>query len=256
MNDRTKEWATKVCRYNWHSALSMGWPFPLLKYKYIFQIKHTEAITSNTTRKLLWFEITKMPIAVKNKFIVSFNIIFRTLSFPVIRVSERLCRNSEWAGSGKRKQTGVFRSNFFTPWRRKFYARSEALRGSRKCRFFAVVYFSIGTRRFPSRRVVIRPHAGRIILDMRAQIPANYGTVASTIIPSAIASRSPTGNSLGRVRRRSVPAEVRQQSESSADRRCADRWYCHPPRHAAVPRGAPFSYRCLSSFVIRPIIFY
>ena len=136
MNDRTKEWATKVCRYNWHSALSMGWPFPLLKYKYIFQIKHTEAITSNTTRKLLWFEITKMPIAVKNKFIVSFNIIFRTLSFPVIRVSERLCRNSEWAGSGKRKQTGVFRSNFFTPWRRKFYARSEALRGSRKCRFF------------------------------------------------------------------------------------------------------------------------
>jgi len=73
MNDRTKEWATKVCRYNWHSARSMGWPFPLLKYKYIFQIKHTEAITSNTTRKLLWFEITKMPIAVKNKFIVSFN---------------------------------------------------------------------------------------------------------------------------------------------------------------------------------------
>jgi len=113
MNDRTKEWATKVCRYNWHSARSMGWSFPLLKYKYIFQIKHTEAITPNTTRKLLWFEITKMPIAVKNKFIVSFNIIFGTLSFPVIRVSERLCRSSEWAGSGKRKQTGVFRSNFF-----------------------------------------------------------------------------------------------------------------------------------------------
>jgi len=34
------------------------------KYKYIFQIKYTEAILSNNTRKLLWFEITKMLIAV------------------------------------------------------------------------------------------------------------------------------------------------------------------------------------------------
>ena len=24
---------TKVRRYNWHSARSMGWPFPMLKYK-------------------------------------------------------------------------------------------------------------------------------------------------------------------------------------------------------------------------------
>ena len=24
--------------YNWHSAGSLGWPFPMLKYKYIFQI--------------------------------------------------------------------------------------------------------------------------------------------------------------------------------------------------------------------------
>jgi len=23
---------TKVCRYNWHSAGSVGWPFPVLKY--------------------------------------------------------------------------------------------------------------------------------------------------------------------------------------------------------------------------------
>jgi len=35
-----------------------------LKYKYILQIKYTEAILSNTVRKLLWFEITKMLIAV------------------------------------------------------------------------------------------------------------------------------------------------------------------------------------------------
>jgi len=24
---------TKVCRYGWHSAGSLGWPFPMLKYK-------------------------------------------------------------------------------------------------------------------------------------------------------------------------------------------------------------------------------
>ena len=30
---------TKVCRYNWHGAGSLDWPFPMLKYKYIFQIK-------------------------------------------------------------------------------------------------------------------------------------------------------------------------------------------------------------------------
>jgi len=54
-----------VCRYNWHSAGSLGWPFPMLKYEYIFfRKKYTEAISSNSTRKLLWFEITRMPIAV------------------------------------------------------------------------------------------------------------------------------------------------------------------------------------------------
>jgi len=47
----------------------------MLKYKYIFQIKYklTEAILSNSARKLLWFEITKMLIAVlKSKFIMLF----------------------------------------------------------------------------------------------------------------------------------------------------------------------------------------
>ena len=43
-----------------------------------------EAILSNSTRKLLWFEITKRLIAVlKNKLIVLFSIIFGTLSFPI-----------------------------------------------------------------------------------------------------------------------------------------------------------------------------
>jgi len=56
----------------------------MLKYKYIYQIKYTEAILSSSTRKLLWFEITKMRIAVlKNKFIVSFVIISGPLVFPM-----------------------------------------------------------------------------------------------------------------------------------------------------------------------------
>jgi len=41
-----------------------GWLIPMLKYKYIFQIKYTEAILSNGTRKLLLFEISQMVIAV------------------------------------------------------------------------------------------------------------------------------------------------------------------------------------------------
>ena len=39
-----------------------GWPFPVLKLKYSFQIKYTKTILSNSTRKLLWFEINKMLI--------------------------------------------------------------------------------------------------------------------------------------------------------------------------------------------------
>jgi len=57
---------TKVCRYNWHSVGSRGWPFAALKYKCIFRNKtcgsnfikrHSETVT-------VFFEITKMLIAV------------------------------------------------------------------------------------------------------------------------------------------------------------------------------------------------
>jgi len=66
-----------------------------MKYKYIFQIKYTGAISSNSTRKLLWFEVTKMLIAVlQNKFIV-YIIIFGTLSF-----SMRQEMMGFWDGSG------------------------------------------------------------------------------------------------------------------------------------------------------------
>jgi len=58
----------------------------------IFQIICTQAILSNGTRKLLWFEISTMLIAVlRNKFIVSFSISFGTLSFPV-NSAQRLAR--------------------------------------------------------------------------------------------------------------------------------------------------------------------
>jgi len=44
-----------------------GLAIPTLKYKYILEIKYTEAILTNSTRKPLWFEITKMLLAVLNK---------------------------------------------------------------------------------------------------------------------------------------------------------------------------------------------
>jgi len=53
---------TKVCRYNWHSAGSLRWPFPMLKYKNIFRIKYMEAILSNSTRKLLRFETIRLKL--------------------------------------------------------------------------------------------------------------------------------------------------------------------------------------------------
>jgi len=30
-----------VCRYNWHSAGSLGWPFPMININIFFQIKRT-----------------------------------------------------------------------------------------------------------------------------------------------------------------------------------------------------------------------
>jgi len=74
-------WGTKVCRYNWHSADSLGWPFPVLKDEYVFRTKYTEPILSNSTWRLLRFEISKMMIS-GQKIIVLFIIIFGTLSFP------------------------------------------------------------------------------------------------------------------------------------------------------------------------------
>jgi len=67
-------WERK-CAYTICTVLS--WPFPILKYKYIFQIKYTEATLS--TRKLSLFEIREMLIAVlSDNFFVLFIITFGT----------------------------------------------------------------------------------------------------------------------------------------------------------------------------------
>jgi len=53
-----------VCRYNIGTVLVPWLTIFNAKYKYIFQIKHTEAILPNSTRKPLRFEITEILIAV------------------------------------------------------------------------------------------------------------------------------------------------------------------------------------------------
>ena len=61
----------KVCRYIWHSAGSLGWPFLMLKYKYIFPIRYRKqfyqtALENCYSLKLLKIS-EKMLIAVKVK---------------------------------------------------------------------------------------------------------------------------------------------------------------------------------------------
>jgi len=56
---------------------SLAWPFPVLKYKYIFQIKYTEAIFIKQHSELLRFEISEMLIAVlRHKIMVLFIVTF------------------------------------------------------------------------------------------------------------------------------------------------------------------------------------
>ena len=58
----------------------MGWPFPMLKYKYIFQIKYTEAILSNSTPGIVMvLNYQTADCSLKINLLI---IIFRTLSFP------------------------------------------------------------------------------------------------------------------------------------------------------------------------------
>jgi len=53
---------------NWHSAGSLGWPFLMIKYKYIFQIKHTEAFYQTALGNCYGLKLPKcMLIAVPDR---------------------------------------------------------------------------------------------------------------------------------------------------------------------------------------------
>jgi len=56
-----------VRQYNWHALVPWVYHFQSEKYKYIFLKKYAETILSKSTRKVVWFDITKMLIAVFEK---------------------------------------------------------------------------------------------------------------------------------------------------------------------------------------------
>ena len=43
----------RKCADTIDTAVFLGWPFQMLKYQYIFQIRYTEAVLPNITRKLM-----------------------------------------------------------------------------------------------------------------------------------------------------------------------------------------------------------
>ena len=109
----------------------------MLTYKHIFQVIYTEAILSNSTRELFWFEITEMLIAVlKHKCVTYYN--YRHTFVPYTNAeriawlaAEKLCKwrqspNGTWAytlrqlaprkgrknaGNGNNKETDVLNGN-------------------------------------------------------------------------------------------------------------------------------------------------
>jgi len=77
---------TKACRYSWHSAGSLGWPFPAMKYKYIFFKYNTRKQFYRTALGNCYgLKLAKCWLQFfNNKFIVLFTIIFATLAFPIV----------------------------------------------------------------------------------------------------------------------------------------------------------------------------
>jgi len=86
----------KVCRYNWHSAGSLGWPFSMLKQKYIFQIIcGNNFICYGLKLPRCWLQFKK------NKFIIIFYvIIFGTLSFLCVEVRSQNSQSGLRLGLG------------------------------------------------------------------------------------------------------------------------------------------------------------
>jgi len=71
---------TKVCRYSWHSAGSLGWPFPTLKYKYIIQIKyiHGSNFIEHHSETVMAWNYHNADCSLRKKFGI--------LSFPIDKI--------------------------------------------------------------------------------------------------------------------------------------------------------------------------
>jgi len=80
-----------VCRYNWHSAGSLGWPFPINKNISFEQNRPTQKQFYQTALgNCCCLKLAKCGCSLKKtKFSVLSVIIFGTLSFPVIKLKHR-----------------------------------------------------------------------------------------------------------------------------------------------------------------------
>jgi len=80
---------TTVCRYDWHSAGSLGWPYPMLRYNFFSNKIHVSNCVRNFIKQhsetvMVW-NYQYADCSLKNKFVVLFIIIFGTFSFAVVR---------------------------------------------------------------------------------------------------------------------------------------------------------------------------
>jgi len=69
---------TKVCWYNWRSAGFLGWPFPVLKYKYTNKIYGSGFVKQHSETAVVW-NYQDADCSFKNNFIVLFIKIYSTL---------------------------------------------------------------------------------------------------------------------------------------------------------------------------------
>ena len=63
----------KVCRYSWHSARSLRWSFPMLKYRYIFLNKiYGNNFIKQHSETVMVLNYQNADCSFKNKFVVLF----------------------------------------------------------------------------------------------------------------------------------------------------------------------------------------
>ena len=81
----------------------------MITVEFIFQTKHTEAILSNSTRKLLWFEITEMLTAgLKTRIIL--RLLFRHVSRAIVLARRRRVPALVGRGVAVRRADATLRS--------------------------------------------------------------------------------------------------------------------------------------------------